>query len=181
MDPLRYEPCIIKHNSTPINQLKGGRPFDKKGLKGLKDTYHHVLPCRTLWIWLVVSTHLKTISQIGSSPQIRFKKKKIETTTWWMKRKRCELFSLFVKNNPFPEKILNFLTKMVRGFWKKRDAAKTIQDWLVDSTFPKTNSLHLESDGWKTILSFSGPIFGALAVSFRWSNNQTCFISWALL
>ena len=43
---------------------------------------------------------------------------------------------------------------MVRGFWKKgMRQKKYTTGWL---TFLKTNSLHLESDGWKTILSFSG-------------------------
>ena len=39
-----------------------------------------------IWVvWLVVSTHLKNISQTGSSPQVRVKKM-FQTTTWWWYR-----------------------------------------------------------------------------------------------
>ncbi len=35
----------------------------------------------SMYIWLVVSTHLKNISQNGNLPQLGVKKKMLETTT----------------------------------------------------------------------------------------------------
>ena len=45
--------------------------------------------------WLVVSTHLKNISQIGNIPQIEVKIKIFETTTQII----CELFSITLRHH----------------------------------------------------------------------------------